>query len=332
MPAELFPTVSVIVPCLNESKRIHLLLLAVAAQTYPLEKVDITIADGGSTDNTREVIADFAKRNPLLKIQIIDNPTVTIPSALNRAIRSSKGEVILRLDAHSAPMPNYIQLSVKALVEGKGDNVGGIWIIKQSKSGWISRAISVAAANPIGVGNARYRYTDQASYVDTVPFGCFYRSLIDRVGMFDETLLTNEDYEFNARVRNAGGKIWLDPAIQCVYYSRDSLSKLIKQYFRYGFWKYKMLKRYPKTILWRQALPPLFLLSLIIGTMLSLVYAPFFIMVELELLVYLLCVIAAGIIEAVRKKDAALITGFPLAVVSMHFSWGTGFLVSILRK
>lgn len=332
MPAESFPTVSVIVPCLNESKRIRLLLDAIAAQTYPLEKLDITIADGGSTDNTREVVTNFASSKPLLQIKIIENPSVTIPSALNRAIQSSTGEVILRLDAHSAPMPDYITLSVEALVQGKGDNVGGIWIIKQSKSDWISRAISVAAANPIGVGNARYRYTDHAGYVDTVPFGCFYRRLIDRIGMFDETLLTNEDYEFNTRVRNAGGKIWLDPAIQCVYYSRDSLTKLIKQYYRYGFWKYKMLKRYPKTILWRQALPPLFLLSLIFGSLISLVYAPFFIMVELELLVYLLCIVAAGIYEAVRKKDAALITGFPLAVVSMHFSWGAGFLVSIFLK
>ena len=319
-----------IVPCLNESKRIRLLLEAILAQTYPMNRVDVTIADGGSRDNTREVILNFAKLNPSITVQVIDNPDVTIPAALNRAIRASSGEVILRLDAHSAPQPDYIANSVAALQSGKGDNVGGVWIIKQSENSWISRSISVAAANPIGVGNARYRHTDKAAYVDTVPFGCFYRTLVDRIGYFDETLLTNEDYEFNARVRNAGGKIWLDPKIKCVYYSRSSLGKLIKQYFRYGYWKLKMLKRYPKTILWRQALPPMFLLSLIIGALFSLAYPPFFVMVELEVLLYLLSIVAAGLFESVQKKDPALMLGFPLAVVSMHFSWGAGFLWSLL--
>ena len=323
------PTVSIIVPCLNEAKRIHLLLEAVIAQSYPMELLDVAIADGGSTDNTREVIQAFAKAHPQLKVMVVDNPAVTIPAALNTAIAATLGDVILRLDAHSAPDTDYVLLSVDALVTGKGDNVGGIWLIKQSEDHWIARSISVAAANPIGVGNARYRYTDKAGYVDTVPFGCFYRSLIEKIGPFDENLLTNEDYEFNTRVRNAGGKIWLDPAIKCVYYSRASFGKLVKQYFRYGFWKFKMLKRYPQTILWRQALPPLFLLSLLIGVLISIAFPSFLVMVELELLAYLLSICVTGLVEAIAKKDPALIFGVPMAVVSMHFSWGAGFLWSI---
>lgn len=325
------PTVSIIVPCLNEGKRIHLLLEAILSQSYPLELLDIVIADGGSSDNTRSVIEKFTTAHPGLSVKIVHNPAVTIPAALNTAIRATDSEVILRLDAHSAPYPDYISLAVDALQNGKGENVGGVWVIKQSEENWVARSISVAAANPIGVGNARYRHTDKAGYVDTVPFGCFYRKLIEQIGMFDETLLTNEDYEFNTRVRNAGGRIWLDPRIKCVYYSRASFGKLVKQYFRYGFWKYKMLKRYPKTILWRQALPPLFLASLLVGLAISVIYPPFLVMVELELLAYLLSIMAAGVFEAIQKKDPMLIFGFTLAVIAMHFSWGAGFLWSILH-
>ena len=127
----------------------------------------------------------------------------------------------------------------------------------------MAQSIAAAASHPLGVGDALYRHASKASQVDTVPFGAFKRELLALVGFFDESLLTNEDYEFNTRIRKSGGTIWLDPAIRSVYFARPTLAALARQYSRYGFWKWRMLRRYPETLRWRQGLPPLFVLSLL---------------------------------------------------------------------
>jgi hypothetical protein len=220
---------------------------------------------------------------------------------------------------------------VRALDEKRGQNVGGVWEIRPGNDRWIARAIAAAAGHPIGVGDARYRFTDQAGYVDTVPFGAFKRDLLDRIGMFDETLLANEDYEFNARVRQSGGKIWLDPQIRSAYYARSNLRALAKQYWRYGYWKRQMLRRYPETLRWRQALPPLFVLGLIVLAL----AAPFLRLARWALLgvaaLYGLVLLLAGFQLAFRHKDPAMALGVPLAIATMHFSWGAGFLWSLIH-
>ncbi|RPH58223.1 MAG: glycosyltransferase family 2 protein, partial [Chloroflexi bacterium] len=242
------PTVSIIVPCYNEEKRIGHLLDAIFAQTYPHTLLDVTIADGRSTDRTREVIADFQRAHPGLRLQVIENAVRAIPAGLNRAMEASSGEIILRLDGHSSPYPDYVEKAVAALEAGKAENVGGAWEIRPGAETWIGRSIAVAAAHPLGVGDALYRHAKESAYVDTVPFGAWKRSLVEKIGGYDESLLSNEDYEFNARIRQSGGKIWLDPAIRSIYFARPTLGALAQQYFRYGFWKWKMLRRYPGTL------------------------------------------------------------------------------------
>lgn len=322
--------VSVIVPCFNEEKTIKLLLQALIEQTYPLERLEVIIADGLSSDQTRKRIDEFSQQNADLKVHVIDNTRRNIPAGLNVALQAASGEVIVRLDAHSAPQADYIARCVDALEKGMGDNVGGVWKIRPPLDHWQAQGISVAAAHPLGVGDAHYRHADQAMWVDTVPFGSFYRSLIDRIGFYDETLLANEDYEFNVRIRRSGGKIWLDPAIRSTYFSRSNLRELARQYWRYGFWKAKMLRRYPDTIRWRQALPPIFVLSLLGLAILSiwLTFARWIIM--LELLVYCLVLFAAGLQVAFKQKDLRYLISVPLAIATMHLSWGSAFLWSLL--
>jgi glycosyltransferase involved in cell wall biosynthesis len=206
--------VSVIVPCYNEEATIRLLLEAIYQQSYSLEDLEVVIADGMSTDHTRQKIADFLNEYPRLHLLVVDNPKRAIPSGLNRAIEAAQGEYLVRLDAHSVPAANYIEECVAALDNERGDNVGGIWKIRSAGKSWIARSIAAAAAHPLGVGDALYRVGANAQYVDTVPFGAFRKELAVRIGLFDESMLTNEDYEFNMRIRNAGGRIWLDPAIQ----------------------------------------------------------------------------------------------------------------------
>jgi succinoglycan biosynthesis protein ExoA len=322
------PFVSVIVPCYNEEATIRKLLEALLAQTYPTDRMEAVISDGMSTDGTREAIAAFRREHAELSVRVVDNRARTIPSGLNQAIHESRGGIIVRLDAHSMPIPEYVERCVAAHLAGKGENVGGVWEIQPGVDTWIAESISVAAAHPLGAGDALYRVGADEGAVDTVPFGSFRRELIERIGMFDEKLLANEDYEFNARVRESGGTVWLDPSIRSVYFSRSTLTALAAQYWRYGFWKLKMLKRYPHTLRWRQALPPVFAASLIALVVLSLYTVFAGLLLALQLLVYFSVLGFAALKLAIQKRKAHLVWGLPLAVATMHIAWGAGFLWS----
>jgi succinoglycan biosynthesis protein ExoA len=326
------PLVSVIVPCYNEQATIRKLLEAIYSQTYPRAEVEVIIADGRSTDHTREEIEAFRREHPDLCVRIVDNPQRAIPSGLNRAMEAARGEYIVRLDAHSVPQSDYLERSLQALEDGLGENVGGVWDIRPGNSGWAGRSIAAAASHPLAVGDARYRYTNQAGLVETVPFGAYRADLIRRIGPYDETLLTNEDYEFNARIQKAGGHIWLDPRIRSVYYARSSFGDLARQYWRYGFWKLRMLRRYPATLRWRQALPPLFVLSLVVLAMLAILWPVARILLLIEVLAYGIILLLAGALAALKRRDAALFAGLPLAIAVMHLSWGSGFLWSAIRS
>ncbi len=325
------PSVSIIIPCYNEQDTIRKLLEAVYAQTFPRIDLEMVIADGRSTDGTRAQIAAFADTHPDLHIAMTDNPVKSIPAALNCALKKTQGEIIIRLDAHSVPYPDYIERCVADLQAGLGENIGGIWEIHPGAPTGIAQSIAVAASHPLGVGDALYRHTGKASQVDTVPFGAFKRELLALIGFFDETLLTNEDYEFNARIRQSGGKVWLDPAIRSVYFARPSLSALARQYTRYGFWKWRMLRRYPETLRWRQGLPPLFVLSLLAGVALAIFLPIFRILLAAEVLVYGFVLVAAGVHASIKKKKAFLVFGLPVAIATMHIAWGAGFLWSMIK-
>jgi succinoglycan biosynthesis protein ExoA len=325
------PRVSIIIPCYNEQATIRQLLDAILVQSYPRADLEVVIADGMSTDGTRAEIAQFAETNQNLHITVIDNLKRDIPAGLNCALKKSSGEIIIRQDGHSKPYPDYVTRCVADLEEGLGDNVGGIWEIHPGATTWGARSIAAAAAHPLGVGDAMYRHGTIPGPVDTVPFGAFKRELLALIGFFDETLLSNEDYEFNARIRKAGGKIWLDPLIRSIYFARATLAELAKQYFRYGFWKWRMLRRYPGTVRWRQALPPMLVLSLIGCGILALFTGLFRTMLAIEILVYVSTLTAAGVQTAIKKRDYSLIFGLPLAISCMHLPWGAGFLWSIIK-
>lgn len=326
------PFISIIVPCYNEEATIRNLLDSVLAQTYPRALMELIISDGMSTDSTHAVIVEFQKEHEDLNVRVLENSARTIPSGLNQAIHESRGEIIVRLDAHSMPIPEYVERCVAAHEAGRGENVGGVWEIRAGADTWIAESISLAAAHPLGVGDAMYRLNAKAGAVDTVPFGSFRRTLIDKIGAFDEALLSNEDYEFNTRVRESGGTVWLDPSIRSVYFSRSTLGKLAAQYWRYGYWKLKMLKRYPHTLRWRQGLPPLFVLSLIVFIVLSLFVGLARYILAAQLLIYFTLLGLAGLKLSIEKRKGIYILGLPLAIMTMHFAWGAGFLWSFITS
>ena len=319
-------------PCYNEERTICLLLDAIYAQTFPRASMEVVIADGLSTDQTRLRIADFQATHPDLAVRIVDNSLRVIPSALNRAIEAAQGEYIVRVDAHSIPDRTYVERSLVALQDGKGTSVGGVWKIHPGADTQMARAIALAAAHPLGVGDALYRIGGNAREVDTVPFGAFRRDLVEKIGLFDETLLTNEDYEFNVRIRQSGGRLWLDPSIQSIYFARTTLRALARQYLRYGYWKAQMLKRYPRTMRWRQFLPPAFVAGLTGLLLLSIWFSFARWLLLLQLALYSFALMVVGIATSVKEKTPVYAIYLPLAIATMHISWGAAFLWGIISS
>lgn len=322
------PQVSIIIPCLNEEQTIGKLLDAIQLQDFPLHDLEVIIADGLSTDGTRQRIAEFQSEHKELSVRIVDNPTRSIPAGLNLGINASMGEFIIRLDAHCVPRPDYVSRCISALEANRGWNVGGVWDIQPGANTLIAKSIAIAVSHPLGVGDAFYRFTDLPGEVDTVPFGAFRRELVANIGGFDETLQSNEDYEFNARIRLAHGKVWLDPSIRAIYFARPTLSQLSRQYARYGFWKARMLRRYPGTVRWRQALPPVFVMSLIALPLFSLLLPWALWLLAIEVVSYFAILFSAGLRKALEHRKVQFTFGIPLAMATMHISWGAAFLWS----
>ena len=316
--------VSVIVPCYNERSTITRLLEGLSLQTYPKEAFEVIVADGMSSDGTLDAIQEYLKKRPGLNLSVVEVPIRSIPAAVNLAVDRAVGDVIIRLDAHSVPESDYIQRCLDTLERIGAANAGGLWVIKASNESWIAAGIAVAAAHPIGAGDARYRTGGAEGEVDTVPFGAYPREWLKRIGPFNERLLTNEDYEYNSRIRAAGGMVWFDPSIRSIYYSRGTLRALARQYARYGFWKMRMLRSFPETLRWRQALPPLF----VIISLFLLIVSPFSAGSRMLLFavwgLYLTIMLAIGIWAAFGRQRAALALGMPLALITMHLFWGWG--------
>lgn len=324
------PGVSVIVPCFNERATIGLLLEALRSQTVASSGIEVIISDGMSTDGTRQAILEYTRAHSELHVRVLDNPDRSIPAALNRAIAASSGAVVARLDAHSVPAPDYLARCLELLTQTRAANVGGAWDIRPSASTWVARSIAGAASHRLGAGDARYRTGGAAGPVDTVPFGAFPRTWLDIVGGYDETLLVNEDYELNLRLRQAGGVIWFDPSIRSVYFPRPDLAALARQYFRYGYWKARMLLRHPGSLRWRQAIPPAFVLLTAILACLAPFFSPAATALAVQWSVYALLLLAAGVERAVSQRNLPLAVGLPLALAMIHLTWGTGFWAGLV--
>jgi glycosyltransferase involved in cell wall biosynthesis len=326
------PDVSIIIPCRNEAETIELLLEALYTQKFPRERLEVIIADGISEDSTRQKIAAYQAKHPDLTIKVVDNPKRIIPAALNRAIEASTGDYVIRLDAHSIPREDYIACSVQGLENNLAENVGGVWDIAPQNDTAMAKAIAAAAGHPLAVGGAKYRFADKAEYVETVPFGAWRRNTLQALGGYDETLLTNEDYELNTRLSQQGGRIYLDPQIRSLYFARQDLPSLAKQYWRYGYWKAQMLKRYPGSLKLRQALPPLLVAGLALLLVLAIAFKTLVPLFLLTLGLYLLILIGIGVQIALQKKDIIMIPLVAAATAVMHFSWGSGFLIGMAKK
>lgn len=251
--------ISIVIPCRNEEKYISRCLDSIIANDYPKERLEVLVVDGMSEDETRAIMERYSQRYPF--IRLLDNPKKITPAAMNIGIKNAKGEIIIRMDAHSEYFSNYIYETIRAFEETKADNVGGVRITRPNGKTLIAELISLVTSYPFGVGSAKYRFSDRGSFVDTVPNGAFKKELFSKIGYFNEILVRNQDNEFNARITQNGGKIFLSPSIKSYYYNQATLSGLLKQAIKTGMWNVLTVKINSNAFRWRHFIPFIFVTS-----------------------------------------------------------------------
>ncbi len=293
-------------------------------QDYSIDKMEILVIDGVSTDTTREIIDQMAPSY----LTVLTNPEKTVPHALNMGLERAKGEIIVRVDGHAALEPAYLSRCVEYLQKTGADCVGGVILSKNSTL--TGRAIALAMSSPFGVGNARFRTSGKAGYVDTLAFGAYKKSVFGKLGVFDEELTRCQDDEFNYRLRKAGGSIYFTPKIRSHYTPRSSLLKLWKQYFQYGLYKVRVLQKHTRMMQLRQFVPPLFVLVLLGSLMASLLNPLFWKMSGLIILSYA-CTNLFFTIKIAWRKGPVYGLYLPLIFLILHTSYGLGFLIGMFK-
>ncbi len=314
------PFVSIIVPVRNERRYIDRCLTCIYAQDYPGE-MEVIVVDGMSDDGTREILADWGSRH--LNLRILDNPGRIVPTAMNIGIRAARGDLVVRVDARCFIASDYVRQCVAYLCETGAQNVGG----RQQAIGGshIARAIALATCSPFGIGNSKFHYSTREQFVDTVYLGAYPKRVLELIGMYDESLVRNQDYELNYRLRKMGGRIFFTPAIRSVYQGRTSWAGLARQYFQYGFWKFKVLTRHPASLQPRQLVPPLFVACVALSAMGGAFLPALRWLLAAIVLSYALLSVAVSLGIAARHGWRYLFL-LPVTFAILHVCWGTGFL------
>ena len=323
-------TVSIICPVFNEEKYIEACIVSILEQDYPKEAMEVLFIDGNSTDNSTGIIKRYTAQYSFLKL--LNNPERIVPYALNKGFEAAKGEVIMRLDAHCTYPTNYISELVRYLYQLNADNVGGVWNTQPAKDTPICQAIAFASSHPFGVGGSMHKIgASKIMETDTVPFGCYKREIFDKTGLFDTDLVRNQDDEFNGRLLNLGGKIYLIPQVIINYTARDTLCKMRKMDYQYGLYKPLVNKKLGAPATVRQFFPILFLLGLTIGGVVCMIWPLLLHFYTSVLLLYLFIGIVVGSMGAIRAHQPLLALLMPYVFFNIHMSYGIGYLVGIFN-
>jgi glycosyltransferase involved in cell wall biosynthesis len=325
MPA-LQPLVSVIIPTRNEQATIGKCLDSVLDNSYPLDKSEIIVVDGMSSDETREIVEKYRNQYPAVKL--LDNPRLITPVALNIGIRAAQGDIIVILGAHSYVDKGFLSQSVKALSEHpEADCVGGV--VSNIGTSLSSKAIAAPLGSRFGVGGARYRTGKYDGLVDTVAYGAYRKEVFSKHGLFDERLARNQDIEFNSRLRRHGGRIYLTPAIKAYYYNPSSFLAFWRKNFSNGLWNVYTIKIARGSLSLRHFVPFAFILSLLVSGGLALSTEIGKVLLGIVGGSYLLGALLASTKIGLRK-GLRFIPILPLVFFTLHFSYGLGSMWGLL--
>jgi len=326
--------VSVVVACRNETGNIRSLLDSIQKQEMGGISWEAIIADGMSDDGTRQVLEACSIADP--RIRVIDNPGRIVSTGLNLAIRAARGEIIMRMDAHTIYSSDYCRRCLEVLEQTGAANVGGP--ARTRARGVRAKAIAAAYHSRFSTGGARFHDVSYEGWADTVPYGCWRKETLQRIGLFDEALVRNQDDELNLRLERAGGKIWQSPAIVSWYSPRAKLSALFRQYFQYGFWKVAVIRKHRLPASSRHLVPVVFVLANVLlavsvlaaavagaETLRNMAAAGWLAMAALYAGLTLLASIAAA-----RQGGWATLPYLPFIFAAYHLSYGLGFFLGIV--
>jgi GT2 family glycosyltransferase len=333
------PRVSVLIPCRNEVSGIEACVRGALEQEGVGGDLEVVVIDGASDDGTAAVLERMASEEP--RLRVLSNPRSIVSVAMNLGVRAARGEILIRMDAHTEYAPDYVRECVEALERTGAENVGGP--ARTRAEGYWERVIAAAYHSPFAVGGARFHDVAFEGYVDTVPYGCWRRATLDRFGLFDEELVRNQDDEHNLRITRGGGRIWQTPRIRSWYRPRPSLRGLFRQYSQYGYWKVRVIRKHRVPASWRHLVPGVFVLGLVglplvaagcwgvaglvggsegwLGRGAVWLVSLWAALVGL----YLITSCGASIVAAVRGAGPAG-WGMPLAFAHYHIGYGWGFL------
>jgi succinoglycan biosynthesis protein ExoA len=318
------PVVSVVVPMLDEAGFIDACLDSFAAQTHPLDRLEVLVVDGGSTDGSREVVEARARYEPW--IRIVENPDRRASSAFNRGVEAATGEVLCLFSAHGVADPAYVARSVAALRATGAAGVGG----RYDHVGLdpTSSAIGLAMVSPFGMASP-HRFATESRDVDTISHPAYRRAAMLEVGPFDETLLRNSDYEFNHRMLEHGHRLVFEPSVRSVYRPRGSLKALGRQFWWYGRWKARVLARHPGSLKARHLVPP----GAVAAGVALVAASPT--RAGRRALAVAAVAYGVGVAAAVAHARPARHHASPVVLAAtfpiMHASWGAGFLTSLVE-
>ena len=309
------PDVAVVMPVRNEESTLADAVASVLAQEFD-GSLEVCIAVAPSVDETRAVADSLAASDG--RVSVVDNPAGITPAGLNTAIRATTAPVVVRVDGHAELGPGYVARALETLSRTGAANVGGV----QEPQGRtpFERAAGRAMASRFGAGDARFHYGGAEGAVDTVYLGVFRRTAIEAVGLFDGSLVRNQDYELNWRLREAGGTIWFDPELRVGYRPRASLQALARQFNQYGRWKRVVLGRHPRSLRWRHLVPPTVTFGVLAGLVFGVVWVP-------------ALVVPAGYVAGVAGvsvlvgRRPGMVMRLLFVYPAMHLGWGIGFLM-----
>lgn len=322
------------VACRDEVRHIRQLLSCLDAQDRTGLRVDTIIADGMSSDGSRAILEDYARSRS--DVQVFSNSKRIAACGLNLAIMQAKGEFIVRMDAHTEYASDYVANCIRVALRTDAANVGGA-ARTVSGSFW-QRAIAAGFHSPFATGGAPFRREGYTGPADTVPYGCWRRSLLLELGMFDETLVRNQDDELNLRICRGGGVIWQDESIVSYYHPRSTLAALFRQYFQYGFWKVAVLRKHRMVASLRQLVPVIVLVAgLLLGVATVcavLLQIPLLLEVSATVLLTLASIyVVLGVvfsIAAARRRGWDLLPVLPLVFATYQLSYAAGFAAGVL--
>ncbi|MFD7320910.1 glycosyltransferase family 2 protein [Streptomyces sp. NPDC059875] len=313
------PPVSVIMPVLNEERHLRNSVRHILEQEYDGE-MEVVIALGPSKDRTDEIAAELVREDP--RVHTVPNPTGRTPAALNAAIKASSHPIVVRVDGHGMLSPNYIATAVRLLEETGAQNVGGI-MHAEGENDW-EHAVAAAMTSKIGVGNASFHTGGQAGPAETVYLGVFRREALEQQDGYNVEFIRAQDWELNFRIREAGGLIWFSPELRVQYRPRPSVRALAKQYKDYGRWRHVVARFHQGSINLRYLAPPTAVCTIAAGLVVGVVLTPLGFLIPAG---YLAAIIA-GSLPAGKGLPLKARLQIPVALATMHMSWGYGFLTS----